>query len=192
MKKLFLILLIAPLFWGCEKYEMISEPSISGRWIFTDYQIVKISSISPIDIIKTDTICINAFNNQSFVSGGIIMKQNYNQTSPDRRFVIGDIWEFDGAPQATSYDLYVTNNTRSDQLKADFPRPYLANEYSDLYVKNLTTGSYTSYTFSTDAMGSLAKKLTLTSTPITTDLYLSTGMRDKAVTVMVILRFTRR
>jgi hypothetical protein len=120
------------------------------------------------------------------------MKQNYNQTSPDRRFIIGDIWEFDGAPKATSYDLYVSNNTRGDEIKADFPRPYLAGEYSDLYVKNLSNGSYTSYTFSTDAMGSLAKKLTLTSTPITTDLYLNTGMRDKAVTVVIILRFTRR
>lgn len=191
MKKILLISILS-LFWGCEKIDFVSEPSIAGRWIFTDYQVVKISSISPIDIIKNDTICINAFNNQSFVSGGVLMKQNYNQTSPDRRFVIGDIWEFDGAPKATSYDLYVTNNTRGDELKADFPRPYLANEYSDLYVKNLTNGSYTSYTFSTDAMGSLAKKLTLTSTPITTDLYLSTGMRDKAVTVVVILRFTRR
>jgi hypothetical protein len=192
MKKLFLILAITPLFWGCEKYEMISEPSIAGRWIFTDYQVVKVSSISPIDIIKNDTICINSFNNQSFVSGGALMKQNYNQTSPDRRFIIGDIWEFDGAPKATSYDLYVSNNTRGDEIKADFPRPYLAGEYSDLYVKNLSNGSYTSYTFSTDAMGSLAKKLTLTSTPITTDLYLNTGMRDKAVTVVIILRFTRR
>jgi hypothetical protein len=192
MKKLFLILVIAPLFWGCEKYEMISEPSIAGRWIFTDYQVVKVRSISPIDIIKKDTICINSFNNQSFVSGGVLMKQNYNQTSSDRRFIIGDIWEFDGAPKATSYDLYVSNNTRGDEIKADFPRPYLAGEYSDLYVKNLSNGSYTSYTFSTDAMGSLAKKLTLTSTPITTDLYLSTGMRDKAVTVVIILRFTRR
>lgn len=191
MKKILLIFTLF-LFWGCEKIDFVSEPSIAGRWIFTDYQVVKISSISPIDIIKNDTICINAFNNQSFVSGGVLMKQNYNQTSPDRRFVIGDIWEFDGAPKATSYDLYVTNNTRRDELKADFPRPYLANEYSDLYVKNLTNGSYTSYTFSTDAMGSLAKKLTLTSSPITTDLYLSTGMRDKAVTVVVILRFTRR
>jgi hypothetical protein len=191
MKKILLIFTLF-LFWGCEKIDFVSEPSIAGRWIFTDYQVVKISSISPIDIIKNDTICINAFNNQSFVSGGVLMKQNYNQTSPDRRLVIGDIWEFDGAPKATSYNLYVANNTRGDELKADFPRPYLANEYSDLYVKNLTNGSYTSYTFSTDAMGSLAKKLTLTSSPITTDLYLSTGMRDKAVTVVVILRFTRR
>jgi hypothetical protein len=191
MKKILLIFTLF-LFCGCEKIDFISEPSIAGRWIFTDYQVVKISSISPIDIIKNDTICINAFNNQSFVSGGVLMKQNYNQTSPDRRLVIGDIWEFDGAPKATSYNLYVANNTRGDELKADFPRPYLANEYSDLYVKNLSNGSYTSYTFSTDAMGSLAKKLTLTSTPITTDLYLSTGMRDKAVTVVVILRFTRR
>ena len=192
MKKLFLILLIAPLFWGCEKVEFISEPSISGRWIFTDYYVVKVSSISPIDIIKNDTICINAFNNQSFVSGGVLMKQNYNVTSPDRRFVIGNIWEFDGAPKATSYDLYVTNNTTGDQIKAEFPRPYLANEFSDMYVKNLTDGVYTSYTFSTDAPGSLAKKLTLTSTPIVTDLYLNGGRRDKAVTVSVILKFTRR
>ena len=143
MKKILLIFTLF-LFWGCEKIDFVSEPSIAGRWIFTDYQVVRVSSISPIDIIKNDTICINAFNNQSFVSGGVLMKQNYNQTSPDRRLIIGDIWEFDGAPKATSYNLYVANNTRGDELKADFPRPYLANEYSDLYVKNLSNGSYTS------------------------------------------------
>lgn len=191
MKKLLLIPIFL-LFWGCEKIEFVSEPSIAGRWYFTDYYVVKINSVAPIDIIKNDTICINAFNDQNFVSGNVLMRQNYQLTSPDRRFVIGDVWEFDGAPKATSYDLYVTNNTVGDQIKADFPRPYLAREYSDLYVKNLNDGVYTSYTFSTDAMGSLAKKLTLTSTPIITDLYLSNGRRDKAVTVAVILKFTRR
>lgn len=191
MKKILLILVIA-VFSGCEKIEFISEPSIAGRWYFTDYEVIKINSISPIDIIKNDTICINAFNDQTFVSGDVLMRQIYSSTSPDRRFVIGDVWEFDGAPKATSYDLYVTNNTSGDRIKADFPTPYLAREYSDMYVKNLSDGVYTSYTFSTDAMGSLAKKLTLTSTPIVTDLYLSSGRRDKAVTVAIILKFTRR
>jgi len=90
MKKILLIFTLF-LFWGCEKIDFVSEPSIAGRWIFTDYQVVRVSSISPIDIIKNDTICINAFNNQSFVSGGVLMKQNYNQTSPERRLIIGDI-----------------------------------------------------------------------------------------------------
>lgn len=191
MKKLFLILLITPLLCGCEKYEMVSEPSVAGRWIFTNYEIVRVSSISPISIIKNDTICINAFNNQTFISGGILMKQNYAQTSPERRLVIGDIWEFDGAPQATSYDLIVSNNQRQELIKADFTRPYLSTRYDKLVIKNLNNGSFTNYTFRTYAPGSLANTLDMISSPIVTDLYLSNGQRDKAVTVQVILYFSR-
>ncbi len=95
MKKLFLIL-ISSLFLGCEKFELPSEPSVAGKWYFDDYRITVVRSINGetrlednITVIKTDTICINNFGQQSFVSGNILMKQNYNLTSVDRRFIRG-------------------------------------------------------------------------------------------------------
>ena len=99
MKKI-LFLLIVVLLTSCEKYEEVSEPVLymgGGKWTFIDYDIVIISSISSVSIIKNDTICINSFSNQSFVSGGILMSQNYNQTSKTRRFIKNKTqWEFDG------------------------------------------------------------------------------------------------
>jgi hypothetical protein len=191
MKKLFLILVIIPLFWGCEKYEMISEPPVAGTWKLANYHVVKVSSISSIEIIKNDTICINAFNNQSFVSGNILMKQNYNQTSPERRFVIGESWYFNGPSQATSYDLIIPDNPEKHEIKADFIRPYLSSRYEKMVFKNLTNGSYTTFTFQTYALGSLNNTMDVLSPPIVTDLYLSNGKRDKAVTVQILLHFMR-
>jgi hypothetical protein len=62
MKKLLLILLVLPSF-GCEKFELPSEPSVAGKWYFDDYRITIVRSINGetrfddnITVIKTDTI----------------------------------------------------------------------------------------------------------------------------------------
>ena len=92
MRKISLFISLILLF-GCEKYvgteTSITPPSVAGEWKFTDYYVTKISEISPSDIISNDTICINSFINQSVVSGGrsVLMKQNYNSTAEDRRFI---------------------------------------------------------------------------------------------------------
>ena len=77
MKKLLLFLVLIPILFGCEPffyYDEISEPHLTGgAWTFTDYKIQVISSISSVDILYSDTICINAFGEQSYVSGGVLM-----------------------------------------------------------------------------------------------------------------------
>jgi|688.fasta_scaffold160983_6 hypothetical protein len=197
MKKLFLILVIAPLFWGCEKYELPSEPSVAGKWYFDDYTVTIVQSLSKVQVIKSDTICINNFGDQSFVSGGILMKQNYNKTSIDRRFIKGvTTWDFDGPSQSTFFPLRV-NNSFDDEIYVKFPRPYLPNKYGDyiqteMVVSNHMNGNETNFTFTTDKFGAgYSRVMTLTSPNISTDLYLSSGIREKAVTAFVTLTFKR-
>ena len=55
--KRFILFLIVPLLYGCEKYEVMSAPSLSGgKWILSNYEIIPISSISTVTIIKNDTM----------------------------------------------------------------------------------------------------------------------------------------
>jgi hypothetical protein len=189
MKKVFFFLFLITSLISCEMYE---EPSSSpyltgGEWVFTDYQLVVTRSISDVSVVETDTICINAFGEQSYVSGGILMKQCYALTAIDRRFVKGrTIWEFDD----NSFTLYCNRNT-DRRFPVHFPS-YMQKELTQIRIDNPDTGAITQYTFTTDAIGAnYPRKLTLTSPEIVSDLLLSNGMRDKAVTVKVILIFTR-
>lgn len=196
MKKLLLVLLSLP-FFGCEKVELPSEPSVAGKWYFDDYTVTIVQSLSKVQVIKSDTICINNFGDQSFVSGGVLMKQNYNKTSIDRRFIKGvTTWDFDGPSQSTFFPLRV-NNSFNDEIYVKFPRPYLPNKYGDyiqteMVVSNHMNGNETNFTFTTDKFGAgYSRVMTLTSPNISTDLYLSNGIREKAVTVFVTLTFRR-
>ena len=188
MKK-FIILLTLPFVFGCQKYEQITIPKLTGgKWIFYDYDIVVTSSISSVSVIKNDTICINSFNNQSFVSGDVIMKQNYQQTAIDRRFIIGKtLWEFD----SNNKELYCEFSNQGGSLRPTH-EPFWVNLYptkNGLSVDNLINGGYTFYTYDTNEL--TPTKLTLLSPQIITDLYLSNGTRDKAVSIRVLLKFMR-
>jgi len=197
MKKLLFLLLSISILFGCEMielddfmvYDQISEPHLSGPtpWVLYDYEVIVVSAISGVEVILNDTICINAFGEQSYLSGDILMKQNYESTSADRRFIIGKtLWEFDD----NSYSLYINGNV-DDRYGVIFPN-YLMKEYDKMIVQNLLTGSNTNYSFSTNAQGAnYTTKLKLLSPPIVSDLLLSNGMRDKAVTVQILLTFMR-
>jgi hypothetical protein len=198
MKRLILIF-FSFLFWGCEKYELITPPVITGgKWVFYDYEIVPITTISPYQIIKNDTICINAWNNQTFVSGDIIMKQNYNATSKDRRFIVGGTtWEFDGTAGSQFYYLLTEFKNFGGSFQPTH-NPFdveLLHRVNKLSVYNTENGSMTYYTYDFNEIKSNgvtpSNKMTLLSEPIITDLYLSNGTRDKAITVRILLKFMR-
>lgn len=192
MKKL-LFLLLTLIFLSCEDlylpiYIQPSEPHLTGReWIFTDYQIAVVSSISDVVILESDTICINAFGEQKIVTGGVLMKQNYPQTMDDRKFIRRvTTWEFDD----NSFTLYINRNINK-RYPVYYPG-YMKYERTQIRIENPDYGAVTNFTFITDAAGTnYPTKLTLTSPEIVSDLLLSNGMRDKAVTVKVILIFTR-
>jgi hypothetical protein len=194
MKKLVFLLMLIPIFFGCEYiedfvvYEEISEVHLTGgAWTFVDYDIQVISSISDVEVIYNDTVCISAFGNQSYVSGGILMEQHYDLTSPDRRFIKGKTkWEFDD----NSYTLYIDGNV-DVRYPVTYPN-YMMKEYDKMVVSNPFVGTVTNYSFETNAQGvNYSTKLILLSPEIVSDLYLSNGMRDKAVTVRIVLTFMR-
>ncbi len=195
MKK---ILLLIPFLWGCEKIEFISQPSVAGEWVFTDY----IVTVEPpggsessqgsrmiVQVIPNDTICVNSFSEQSFVSGGILMKQNFNLTPIDRRFIKGQTrWNFSGSYGSTYFPLHI--NFSKNYLDANFLLKTNMREYSHLVITN--NNIPTNYTFFTDGIGTqYSRKLTLISPTISTDLYLSDGRREKGINVKVTLIFTR-
>jgi hypothetical protein len=187
MKKLLLFLSL--LLSGCQVYELPNEtPRLTGgKWVLSNYDIVVINSISNVKVIKNDTVCINAFNGQSYVSGNVLMKQFYNQTAKDRRFVIGKTtWEFDSNNKELYCDyLQMPGTPKPNPLWVDMS---LYNR--NLEILNTTNGAVTNYSFKSNDVGYL-RNLTLLSPPIVTDLYLSNGTRDKAATVRVTLHFMR-
>ncbi len=195
MKKLFL-LIIAPLMVGCETYDTISEPHLTGgKWTFVDYEIIPISSISSVSIIESDTVCVNSFTTQNILSNQIYMSQNYNNTSIDRRFIKSEtMWEFDDSNRSLYCEF--TNQMGGLQpshepLNVRFPN-YMMNEYDKIEIFNNLIGSNTTYTFETNSVGAnYPTKLKMLSPEIVTDIYTSNGMRDKAVTVRILLTFMR-
>lgn len=198
MKKLVLLLFVT-LFWSCEKYELITPPVITGgKWVFYDYDVIPISTISSYQIIKSDTICINSWNSQNFISGNIVMKQNYQVTAKDRRFIRGKTtWEFDGTVGSPFYYLSTDFINFGGTFQPSH-NPFdveLIHRQDKMSVYNTENGAMTLYTYDFNDYKSNGvtpvNKMTLLSEPIVTDLYLSNGTRDKAITVRVLLRFMR-
>ena len=184
-----LIFIIGVIFLtGCEKYELESPPKLTGgKWILTDYDIAVTSSISDVTVVKNDTVCINSFTLQHIDSGRIVMRQDFNGTALDRRFIKGrTTWEFD----SNDRELYCDYTQMPGVPRPD---PFWVN--LSLYDKNLeilntTNGSVTNYTYRANDVG-YPRTLTLLSPSIVTDLYMSNGTRDKAVTVKITLYFMR-
>jgi hypothetical protein len=181
-------------------YEEPSNPAISitgpDKWTLTDYDIVVVQSISPITILKNDTICINSFYSTTTVGDNIVLKQDYNDTPISRRFVKNlTQWEFDD----NGYNLYCdwTNGpggliSTHDPLWVKYPNNGLWTDNPIMEILDYTIGTTTNYTFSIDSQGvTPARKLTLVSPNIVLNLYSSSGARDKAATIKIILTFMR-
>lgn len=97
MKKLFLILMIAPMFWSCEKYVTPTYPKLSGQWKLIDASITLqgISGDSVVYILN-DTIITEEYNVSSVNGNVVTFRQNYERAKPLDRFVINKtIWEFE-------------------------------------------------------------------------------------------------
>jgi hypothetical protein len=192
MKKILIIFLI-PFLFGCEKYDgeysmfSYTTPKLTGgKWILTDYKIAVISSISPIKVIYTDTVCLNNFNSQTVMANGVLMKQSYNMTSPNRRFIKGvTTWEFDN----NNLGLYCDYTPMIGVIK---PEPYFVDIVrTNMRVTNTSNGSVDNYTLSSIDNSPYSRTMTLVSPDIVTDLYLQDGTRNKAVTVRLTLYFSR-
>lgn len=196
-------LLFCFILFGCEIYELPSEPPplTGGKWIFVDYEITIIDSPSKVEILqdgilKNDTICINSFNNISIVSGNMLMKQFYSNTASDRRFIRGKtVWEFDNYGHHLYCDFIQTIGSirpLKDPYWVSYPKNYWEKEHSMMQILNQENGSATNYTMDTGTIGQgYPNKLRLLSPLIYTDLYGSGGGRDRGIGVKITLIFMR-
>jgi hypothetical protein len=169
-------------------YQLESPPKLTGgKWVLTDYEISVNSSISDAKVIKNDTVCISLFNLQQINGNNLVLKQDFNRTAIDRRFVRGKTtWEFD----SNNTELYCNYIQMLGKVKPDPFWVSLSLINNNLKVMNTSNGSVTNFTYRTNDVG-YPRTLTLLSPPIITDLYMSNGTRDKAVTVVITLYFMR-
>ena len=78
-----------------------------------------------------------------------------------------------------------------EPMWVSYPNPFYTN-YTVMSVFDPLVGTTTNYTFKTNNVGvAPPSELILTSPDIVINLYSSSGARDKAVTVKVILTFIR-
>ena len=181
---------------GCEIYTEPSDTVVfmgGGKWTLIDYDIVIVNSITPVTIIKNDTICINSFCEAIEVEGGTMMKQDYNNTTISRRFIRNITqWEF------TGNNLYCDWINSPGGMKpshepfwVSYPNMLYTN-YNRMSIFDNTVGTVTNYTFKTNNVGvAPPNELILISPEIVMNLYSSSGARDKALTFKVILTFMR-
>lgn len=198
MKIIVLLLGIVFVLVSCEVYEEPTNPAeymSGGKWVFYDYEVAIVSAVSTASYIKTDTVCVDSFNDVDFHGSSITMKQRYYLTPKDRRFIIGQtIWEFDG------YDMYcefVDDNGTFSPAHEPFCVSYtsfLLKDDTQMKITNYDNGDVTYYTYDTNNNGfgvAPPSKMTLISTPVVTNLYSDANSYDKAVTVRYILKFMR-
>jgi len=100
MKRLILIF-FSFLFWGCEKYELPSNPqlNLNGRWDVVNIKVVidKVNYNSQVKVINQDRASVSNFyvigitpNNE------LLLTQDFKNTIIKRRFDISTTqWEFD-------------------------------------------------------------------------------------------------
>lgn len=188
--------MLIPVMQACEQYSEPSYPVLymgGGKWTLIDYDIVIINSITPVSIVKNDTICINSFGETRETSNGIIMKQDYNNTPISRRFIRNRTqWEFEGN---NLYCEWMNSpggmKPSHEPLWVSYPNPFYTN-YTRMSIFDNTVGTTTEYTFLTNNIGvGPPNELILTSPNIVINLYSSSGARDKAVSLKVILTFMR-
>lgn len=149
-----------------------TTPNINNKWVFYDYDIIVISAISQVEVVKNDTVCVNSFSNQTLLNGVFLMKQDYDNTSKDRRFIKGKTtW--------TINNNEITFNDGSIN-KFEFNRNYISflNQYGTKYCSDFYCIGNASF-------------MSLLSTNIVTNLSYSNGSRDKAVTVNILLKFKK-
>lgn len=137
--RVILSVLMFLLFTGCEKYEMVSEPFLTGgRWSFDSYRIEGINGIP-----ESDTLCVSDLLIEKIINGSSITQNEFINTSKERRFIVGVTeWSFDNS----SYSLSINDSS------------FLWVNYNDKRTI-MTVDNNTSYPFYTD--GNYAQTLTL-------------------------------
>lgn len=182
MKKLILILITFTLF-GCEKYELPSNPrlNLNGRWDVVKVKVVidKVNYGSNVEVLsEIEASVSNFYVNRINTDGTLILTQDFNETSVDRRFNINKTrWDFDYNKLIIFEDGQ--NITNGGYIFTTLPCTYCTKQ---TVLEWDYMGAKTRYTFDIDTYGAMpSNRLILTSQQFITNIMLNGNTYDKAI-----------
>lgn len=182
MKKILLLLLVVSLV-SCQKYEDFSNPqlNINGRWDVVKVKVVidKVNFNSHVTVLSENIAAVTNFYVKKINNDGtLLLSQDFNSTSVDRRFDIDKTtWDF----QYNQLRIYENNKNmvNDDYIFVGFPCTYCTK---NTIMEWDYMGNKTRYTFSNDTYGAMpSNEMILTSQSFYTNIKLGNNTYDKAI-----------
>lgn len=175
----FILFLVIPLLFGCEKYELPSNPqlNLNGRWDVVDVKVVidKVNYGSSVRVLNDDKAAVTNFLLQGINSNGeLMLTQDYYGTIINRRFDESSTkWEFD------YYNLRISDDNSDEWMRIDFPCDYCTKQR---IIETDYKGQKTRYTFQLDTYGAMpSNELVLTSQVFYTNIMINGNQYEKAI-----------
>jgi hypothetical protein len=182
MKKLILILITFTLF-GCEKYELPSNPmlNLNGRWDVVKVKVVidKVNFNSHVTVVSENEASVSDFYVKQILNDStLLLSQDFKNSSIDRRFSVNKTtWSF----EYNQLRIYENNQNvvKDDYIFVGFPCTYCTK---NTIMEWGYFGNKTRYTFSIDTYGAMpSNELLLTSQSFFTSIKLGNNVYDKAI-----------